>query len=51
MEVKEQMADLKGTQTEKNLLAAFAGESQAAQRWRGGSWSAIAWKMSKSFSV
>ena len=23
------MAELKGTQTEKNLLAAFAGESQA----------------------
>jgi len=27
------MADLKGTQTEKNLLAAFAGESQARNRY------------------
>ena len=27
------MADLKGTQTEKNILAAFAGESQARNRY------------------
>jgi len=27
------MADIKGTQTEKNLLAAFAGESQARNRY------------------
>jgi rubrerythrin len=27
------MADLKGTQTEKNLVAAFAGESQARNRY------------------
>jgi rubrerythrin len=27
------MADLKGTQTEKNLLTAFAGESQARNRY------------------
>jgi rubrerythrin len=27
------MASLKGTQTEKNLLAAFAGESQARNRY------------------
>ena len=27
------MADLKGTETEKNLLAAFAGESQARNRY------------------
>lgn len=27
------MADLKGTQTEKNLLASFAGESQARNRY------------------
>ena len=27
------MADLKGTQTEKNLLAAFAGESQARNKY------------------
>jgi rubrerythrin len=27
------MADVKGTQTEKNLLAAFAGESQARNRY------------------
>ncbi|MFH1998170.1 MAG: rubrerythrin family protein, partial [Planctomycetota bacterium] len=27
------MANLKGTQTEKNLLAAFAGESQARNRY------------------
>jgi len=27
------MADLKGTQTEKNLMAAFAGESQARNRY------------------
>ena len=27
------MPDLKGTQTEKNLLAAFAGESQARNRY------------------
>ena len=27
------MKDLKGTQTEKNLLAAFAGESQARNRY------------------
>jgi rubrerythrin len=27
------MAALKGTQTEKNLLAAFAGESQARNRY------------------
>lgn len=27
------MANVKGTQTEKNLLAAFAGESQAAMRY------------------
>ena len=32
MEVKN-MKDLKGTQTEKNLLAAFAGESQARNRY------------------
>ena len=27
------MAELKGTQTEKNLLAAFAGESQAFTKY------------------
>ena len=27
------MADLNGTQTEKNLMAAFAGESQARNRY------------------
>ena len=27
------MAELKGTQTEKNLLAAFAGESQAYTKY------------------
>jgi hypothetical protein len=27
------MADLKGTQTEKNLLTAFSGESQARNRY------------------
>ena len=27
------MAELKGTQTEKNLLTAFAGESQARNRY------------------
>ena len=27
------MAELKGTQTEKNLLAAFAGESQAVPKY------------------
>jgi len=27
------MPSLKGTQTEKNLLAAFAGESQARNRY------------------
>lgn len=27
------MADLKGTQTEKNLLYAFAGESQARNKY------------------
>ena len=32
MDVNEKM-DLKGTQTEKNLLAAFAGESQARNRY------------------
>jgi rubrerythrin len=30
---EKHMADLKGTQTEKNLLAAFAGESQARNRY------------------
>jgi rubrerythrin len=30
---EKQMAQLKGTQTEKNLLAAFAGESQARNRY------------------
>lgn len=30
---KEHMPNLKGTQTEKNLLAAFAGESQARNRY------------------
>jgi rubrerythrin len=30
---EKQMADLKGTQTEKNLLTAFAGESQARNRY------------------
>jgi rubrerythrin len=29
----KQMADLKGTQTEKNLLTAFSGESQARNRY------------------
>jgi rubrerythrin len=29
----DRMKDLKGTQTEKNLLAAFAGESQARNRY------------------
>jgi len=32
MEIKK-MKDLKGTQTEKNLLASFAGESQARNRY------------------
>ncbi len=27
------MGDLKGTQTEKNILTAFAGESQARNRY------------------
>ncbi len=27
------MADLKGTQTEKNILTAFSGESQARNRY------------------
>ena len=27
------MAELKGTQTEKNILTAFAGESQARNRY------------------
>jgi len=27
------MKDLKGTQTQKNLMAAFAGESQARNRY------------------
>jgi rubrerythrin len=31
--VKKKMKSLKGTQTEKNLLAAFAGESQARNRY------------------
>jgi rubrerythrin len=31
--VKKYMKDLKGTETEKNLLAAFAGESQARNRY------------------
>lgn len=30
------MAELKGTQTEKNLLAAFAGESQAYTKYKIG---------------
>jgi rubrerythrin len=30
---EKHMADLKGTQTEKNILAAFAGESQARNRY------------------
>lgn len=33
MERTDTMASLKGTQTEKNLLAAFAGESQARNRY------------------
>ena len=32
-EKEQQMASIKGTQTEKNLLAAFAGESQARNRY------------------
>ena len=28
------MAELKGSNTEKNLQTAFAGESQAYQKWR-----------------
>jgi rubrerythrin len=31
--MEESMPDLKGTKTEKNLLAAFAGESQARNRY------------------
>lgn len=31
--IKEKMSSIRGTQTEKNLLAAFAGESQARNRY------------------
>ena len=30
---EEKVANLKGTQTEKNILTAFAGESQARNRY------------------